>query len=234
MIDTELKLALHQMSDLLIAVATGGPRIDDVNEEYRQLRDVVSEELAQRGIEPKIPFVDLWEWYGRFSSGDFPTWRSRRIFVGELMNAQLSALNKPASTGRFEATGWERVDRAVGEIRRRLAEAQVEEHYQAVGMLCREALISLAQEVYDPDRHPTEDEVKPSSTDFKRMLGAYIAVELGGGANKIVRAHARAAFDLANELQHSRTASFREAALCTEATAGSISVIAIVSGRRNP
>lgn len=234
MTDTEFKLTLRRMSDLLIAVATGGPRIDDVNEEYRQLREVVREELDKRGIELKIPFVDLWEWYGRFSSGDFPTWRSRRIFVSELTNAQLSALSKPAGAARFEATGWERVDRAVGEIRRRLAEARVEEHYQAVGMLCREALISLAQEVYDPAQHPSEDDVKPSPTDFKRMLGAYIAVELGGGANKIVRAHARAAFDLANELQHSRTASFREAALCAEATAGIINVIAIVSGRRNP
>lgn len=32
---------------------------------------MVSEELDQRGIELKIPFVDLWEWYGRFSSGDY-------------------------------------------------------------------------------------------------------------------------------------------------------------------
>lgn len=38
MTDTEFKVALRRMSDLLIAVATGGPRIDDVNEEYRQLR----------------------------------------------------------------------------------------------------------------------------------------------------------------------------------------------------
>lgn len=101
-------------------------------------------------------------------------------------------------------------------------------------MLCREALISLAQEVYDRLRHPSEDEINPSATDFKRMLGAYIAVEFGGGANKIVRTHARAAFDLANELQHSRTADFRSAALCAEATAGVINVIAIASGRRDP
>jgi hypothetical protein len=47
-----------------------------------------------------------------------------------------------------EATGWENVDRTVGEIRRRLAEAQTAEQFQAVGLLCREALTSLGQAVY--------------------------------------------------------------------------------------
>lgn len=213
MTDAELQPALRRMSDLLISVATGGPRIGEVNDEYRELQEEVSAELDQRGVELKIPFQDLWEWYGRYSGGDFPTWRSRRMFIAELMSAQQNALKKPPGSKEFEATGWERVDRTIGEIRRRLADASNEEQYQAVGMLCREALISLAQEVYDADRHPSEDQVKPSSTDFKRMLGAYIGVELGGGSNKIVRAHARAAFDLANELQHSRTANFRDAAL---------------------
>ncbi len=233
MTDPELQSALRRMFDLLIAVATGGPRIGEVNGEYRELRESVRGELDQRGVELTIPFQDLWEWYGRYSGGDFPTWRSRRLFIAELISAQQNALNTKGSV-RFAATGWERVDRTIGEIRRRLADASNEEQYQAVGMLCREALISLAQQVYEVDRHPSEDQVKPSSTDFKRMLGAYIAVELGGGSNKIVRAHARAAFDLANELQHSRTANFRDASLCAEATAGVVNVIAIVSGRRDP
>ena len=234
MTDSELQTTLRRMADLMIAVATGGPRIDEVNTEYRELRDGVAADLERRGIELKVPFADLWEWYGRFGSGDFPTWRSRREFVSKLMNAQAGAIKRPVGAARFEATGWERVDRTVSEISRRLAEAATEEQFQAVGMLCREALISLAQEVYDAARHPSEDAVKPSATDFKRMLGAYIAVELGGGANKVVRAHARAAFDLANELQHTRTANFRDSAFCVEATAGVINVIAIASGRRDP
>lgn len=77
MTDSELQIALRRMADLLIAVGTGGPRIDDVNEEYRELREQVQAEMQQRGLELKIPFGDLWEWYGRYSGGDFPTWRSR-------------------------------------------------------------------------------------------------------------------------------------------------------------
>jgi hypothetical protein len=134
----------------------------------------------------------------------------------------------------MQPTGWQRVDRAVGEARDRLASARTEEQFQGVGLLCREILISLAQSVYLRDRHPPLDGKEPSTTDAKRMLEAYIAVELGGGANEEARKHTRSALELANALQHKRTATFREAAMCVEATTTVINVIAIVAGRRDP
>jgi hypothetical protein len=70
-------------------------------------------------------------------------------------------------------------------MRQRLESAAAEEQFQAVGLLCREALISLAQAVYDPDVHQTLDKVKASDTDAKRMLEAYIAVALGGGCKRV-------------------------------------------------
>ena len=232
----ELLAAVRQMSDLLIAVATGGPRINDVNDEYRQIRDLLQRELSARGLSLKIPFTDLWEWYGRFGGGDFPTWRSRREFIGELVRLQIQEIEQSSTGGQLsvEPTGWERVDRTVGAIRSQLAAATAEEHFQSVGLLCREALISLAQANYVAELHPTLDGIAASPTDAKRMLEAYIAVELAGAHNKIARQHARAAFDLANELQHRRTAGFRDAAMCVEATTTVVNVIAIVSGRRDP
>jgi hypothetical protein len=122
----------------------------------------------------------------------------------------------------------------VSEIRQRLERASTEEQFQAVGLLCREALISLGQTVFDPSRHKLLDGVDVSPTDAKRMLEAYLAAELAGGENKVARQHARAALDLANELQHKRTATFRQAALCAEATAAVINLIAIMSGQRDP
>jgi hypothetical protein len=65
------------------------------------------------------------------------------------------------------------------------------------------------------------------------MLDAYIAKALAGGANEVSRRHAKAALDLANQLQHDRTASFRDAALCEEATTSVVNLIAIIAGRRN-
>ena len=126
------------------------------------------------------------------------------------------------------------MDRGIGEIRKRLEEAKTEEGFQAVGLLCRETLISLAQIVYVSSLHSTTDGVVPSDTDAKRMLDAYLGTELAGGTNEVARRHARASLDLANDLQHRRTATFRQAALCAEATTSLVNLIAIISGQRDP
>ncbi len=89
------------------------------------------------------------------------------------------------------------------------------------------------QVVYDSSRHTTSDGVTPSETDAYRMLEAYVSGELAGGANERVRRHPKAALDLANELQHRRTADYRLAALCVAATTSVINLVAIISGRRD-
>lgn len=233
MTDDELIEGLESLRNSMIAVATGGPRINDVNDGYQRTFAAVSAELARRQISSPRTYASLWDWYGRWSSGDLPSYQSRRTFVGELINPLVARIR----TGRpeeLQPTGWQRVDRAVGEVRDRLASAKNAEQFQAVGLVCREILISLAQAVYSPKRHPPVDGVAPSKTDAKRMLEGYIAVELGGSGNEEARKHTRSALDLANALQHRRGATFREAALCVEATTTVTNVIAIVAGRRDP
>ncbi|MEX2029359.1 MAG: hypothetical protein WD906_00080 [Anaerolineales bacterium] len=131
-----------------------------------------------------------------------------------------------------EPTGWEKVDRQIQELRLRLHEATTEEQFQEIGFLSREVMISTAEAVYRPERHPSLDGVTPSPTDAKRMLEAFFAIDLQGAANEEARAHARAALGLANALQHKRTADYRMGALCAEATAAVVNLAAIVSGRR--
>ncbi len=131
-----------------------------------------------------------------------------------------------------EPTGWQKVDRQVQEVRLRLDTAEAEEQFQAVGLLCREALISVAQEVFNPSRHKSTDGVVPSETDAKRMLETFLETELAGTSNEEARAHARAALRLALALQHKRTADFRTAALCAEASFSVINIVAILGGRR--
>jgi hypothetical protein len=234
----ELIKEIEAQRSLMIAVATGGPRIQTVNAEYQERRERLGAMLADLEVPDPNPFGDLWAWYGKWSGGDLPSYRSRRQFISDLYAPLIDRLNRgtPARpSGIFkEATGWAKVDRAVSEIRQRLERASSEEQFQAVGLLCREALISLAQTVFDPSRHKIIDDVEVSPTDAKRMLEAYLAAELAGGENKVARQHARAALDLANELQHKRTADFRQAALCAEATAAVINLVAIMSGQRDP
>lgn len=231
MTDKELLHALDELRNTMVAVATGGPRINDVNDQFQRTYALVASELVCRGIDNPLPYGNLWDWYGRWSSGDLPTYQSRRVFLGEMFNPLINCIR----TGRvedFEPTGWARVDRTVGELRDRFASSTSEEQFQAVGLLCREALISLAQAVYVKEMYPPLDGVAPSATDGKRMLEAYIAVKLGGGANKEARKHAHSALELAVNLQHKRTAAFRDAAMCVEATTSVVNISAIISGRR--
>lgn len=148
----------------------------------------------------------------------------RPVFAPSRSGARATAFEEP--------TGWQKVDRQFQESQLRLQTAQTEEQFQAVGLLCREVLISLAQEVFDPVRHKTLDGVAIGPTDAARMLEAFIAVELGGGTHDEARAHGKAALKLALALQHKRSATLRMAALCVEATASVTNVIAILAGRR--
>lgn len=233
MTKAELLRSLDRLKSTMIAVATGGLRIQEAEAEFAQTYDEVTEALVGRGIKDNLPYRDLWEWYGRWSSGDMPTYQSRRNFVNDIFRPVVTAV-QAGRTEEVEPTGWERVDRTVTEAGSRLASAENEEQFQAVGLLCREILISLAQAVFDAESHPTLDGTPASKTDAKRMLEAYIAVALGDGSNEYVRKHAKAALELAVNLQHKRTASFRDAAVCLEATRSVVNLIAIMAGLRDP
>jgi hypothetical protein len=146
------------------------------------------------------------------------------IFAPQRIGGRLEVFEEP--------TGWQKVDRQLQEVRLRLDTAESEEQYQAVGLLCREVLISVAQEVFDPHSHRSTDGVDPSGTDANRMLEAIFNAELQGLANEEARAHAKAALRLALALQHKRTADFRMAALCAEATSSLVNMLAVIGGRR--
>lgn len=229
---------IDKQKTVMIDVATGGSRIQEVNEEYKEKRISIISKLQVMGLQDPNPFSDLWNWYNKWSDGSLPTYRSRRSYLADLYQQVIDnltlSLQQPEPQQIVEPTGWARVDRNIDKIVRVLANAHNEEDYQAAGLLCREAIISLAQAVYEPERHPSLDGVTPSETDAKRMLENYIAAELAGSSNEALRKYVKDAYQLAVTLQHKRNATFREAALCVEATRSLVNSIAIVSGQRDP
>jgi hypothetical protein len=233
MTDAELLRHLEKLQSTMISVATGGPKIDSVNGDFQAAYAEVADALAERGLQNPIPFQSLWDWYGRWRTGDLPTYQSRRDYVNGIFRPLVTSIGS-AEARSIEPTGWTRVDRALSRCQQQLANAVGEEDFQSVGLHCREILISLSEVVWDPDRHPTLDGVQASATDAKRKLEAYIAVELASGANEQIRKHARASLDLAVALQHRRTAGYRDAAMCLEGTISIVNLLAIVQGRRDP
>lgn len=223
---------LISQRSVMIDVATYAALLKDVDDYYRARRKRIAPALQLRGLEDPVPFESLWDWH-KFWSEHFPTYRARRSYVHELFRSIMGTLlaAPPLDAPPRGVTGWERVDRSLQKARHQLAECSTVEDFQGVGLLCRETLISLAQAVFDPGKHPSTDGVNPSDTDAKRMLEAYIAVELQGGSNEAVRRHAKAALALASDLVHARTADERRALLCHEATQSVVSVVAILAGR---
>jgi hypothetical protein len=234
---TELERLIESQIDLMIAVATGGPKIQLKNYEYKERRDLIRHKLQSLGQHDPNPFDDLWAWYGRWSKGDLPSYQSRREFVRDLYCPLLEELTEATAAGcRFEPsrepTGWEKVDRTVDKIMTGLEKAKDETEFQTVGLLCRECLISLAQAVFDPNKHKPTDGTEASETDAYRMLEAYFSAEFPGSENEALRKHAKASLTLANSLQHKRTAKYKDAALCSEATRTTVNIVAITSGKR--
>ena len=235
-IKKELIDLVEAQKALLIAVSTGGPRIDSVNQQFKERQIRIMELLSSVSLTDPNPFIDLWDWYGKWSDGSLQTYKSRRKYISDLYFPLIDALKRSKSSSiiLIEPTGLVRVDRNVEKITTAIEKAQNEEDFQAVALLCREALISLSQAVYDSEKHVSIDGVKISSTDSKRMLDSYISEELGGESNDYVRKHAKAAVDLAVNLQHKRTATYRDAALCVEATRSIINIVNIISGKGDP
>ena len=115
---------------------------------------------------------------------------------------------------QYQPTGGERVDRSIDEMKNRLEVANAEEQFQAIGMLGRETIITVAQQVFDRTLHKTEDGVEPSETDAKRMLDAFLGCELAGASNERTRKFTKSAVDMANQLTHDRMATERDASMC--------------------
>ena len=230
----ELISKIEQLKSKMIAVATGGPQIQEVNDGYKTLYTKLDSWFTQLGLDNPNPFKDLWDWYGRWRQGDLAHYADRRLFIQKLYQGTLDTISKSNNEqfkDEFTPTGWDRVDRTIYEMKQRLAVASVEEQFQAIGMLGREALITIAQQVFDKEKHKTEDGIIPSDTDAKRMLDAFISFTLQGTANERQRKFAKASVDLANQLTHDRMAILGDAQICLTAVSAVASIIHILAER---
>ena len=138
-------------------MATGGPRIDDVNDEYQGNYSIVSAALDRRGIENPIPYGSLWDWYGRWSSGDLPVIplhaesflvRSSTPSSIACAPAESKTSNQPGGLASIapignSATGWH-------------PQSQKSNSRQLDSYVAK-LWISVAQAVYVPERYPTLD-----------------------------------------------------------------------------
>lgn len=128
---------------------------------------------------------------------------------------------------------WSRVLRSLQSASTMLGSAVTQEQCQAIGVVCRETLISLAQTV-TPSKMTGLDGVEASPSDAKRRLERFIADAAPGASSDEERSFARACVNLASKVVHQRTATPREAALCVVATESAVRIMGLMSGRESP
>lgn len=226
-------LILHR--EMMVAVATGQQQIQEVDDYYIARQARLIEGCAAVGIKYDNPHTSLWDWFHFWKGQGMDTYADRRSYVRTLFAGPVSSavgrVHNPSPVGEREPTGWERVDRSLGKAKAQLSAASTEEEWQAIGLLCREVLISLGQAVFDPAVHGDKDEAgtRIGHTDARRQLFAWLHHQMPGGDNKEIRAHIKASIDLAVHLQHRRTATRQLAELCLEATSSAVSVVAIIA-----
>lgn len=169
-----------------------------------------------------------------FITKPFPTSEGPDKFEGFITRIREYFGETIIQEDEWQPTGLERIDRNVSKIKQTLFTARNEEDFQTVGLLCREAIISLGETLYQPERDKLEDGSSISKTDANRIIGNFISTQLLGSSNEEIRKYVKDCFKLAVTLQHMRNASWKEAALCVEAIRSLLNIIAIISGNISP
>jgi hypothetical protein len=206
--NAELRTEIEQQKALMVAVATGGPRIDDKQREYVRRRQNIGEELRRRGFPDPNPHRDLWSWYGHWSA-NFGSYYERRVYVNELYESLLDALDhldeRHLGTDLEPAeTGWVRVDDQLGQLRERYAVARTEEDFQAIGLLCRDLFRSLSEATFE-DSHVPARAATPGPADSVARLHLVVDAYAPGEGNREIRKVTKATFDLANKANTTET-----------------------------
>jgi hypothetical protein len=216
----ELRELLNLQRALLISVATDGPRIETVEDEYEHRRRKLRRGLAKFDLEYPFPWGSLWQWYGTWSSGEYPTWASRRTYISDLAQPVLDALHEdePEVVDFGEAPPtWGDLDARLSELKERVSSARSLDDYQDVGRRCREIIRDAAALAYHPDFVP-EGEESPADQDVKARLDVVFNAQLQGSSRQGLRRVMRSLYELANTVAHSDSIGLLDAFACAQAT----------------
>lgn len=226
---------INAEKDILIKVGTGALQIRDIkiNNDYKIKHAYLLTVLKQLGLEPVHSYNDLWDWYNDYNLRGLATYQSRRIFIRDIFDPLLNTIQNSEETAlqiiSYELTGWEKVDDGVARLKEVLTEANETADFQSVGMYGRELLITLAQAVFDKEKHLSPDGTNIGNSDSKRMLEAYIHYCLHKKSKEREIKFAKSSIDFSNELTHNRTASQMDAELCYNAVLSTVHIIKVLN-----
>jgi hypothetical protein len=219
----EIAIEVEAQAALLIDVATGGARIDDVNEDYKTRRRQIMPELARRGLECPFPWADLWDWYDSYSE-EPGGYRARRSRIRSLATPLVERLHELAADPGIDdlggtdelSTDWTQIEGRLTSMRQELAQAVSLDDLQDVGRRCREIVIDAARHVFDAGMVPGGAEA-PGTSDAKAMIELFIAACAGGSSRAALRAVVRSSHTLMQTVTHAASVTRADAIACGSA-----------------
>lgn len=231
----DLRQNLDTIRNIMVSVATGGERIQTVNDRYQTIHGDVKSMCKKMGIPYNNTFDSLWDWYGKWKV-DFPSYQERREFIRELFSPTLTGLDNYRKSDvdvLVQLDDWEKINRMIGKIRSNSLTANDIEDFQSIGVLCREVLVSLGQLVYDPVLHGEEDETgtKIGKADAERMFIAYFKFKLSGKHNKELRDYVKGVKGIANQLTHKDTSTRKDMLLAVSSILSLVNFIGILEDK---
>jgi hypothetical protein len=213
-------------ANFLVSVATGGPRIAEVDQQCRERRRRLSRRLGRLGLKDPFPWADLWQWHGYWSEA-LPGWASRRVHINELATPLLAELERRLEDEGWELedwpaceqvpTTWHAIDGRLMEMKGRLDAASSLDDLQDVGRRCREILMGAGRLVFS-EAMLTEGATVPSPNDSKARIGYYLDVRLSSGGHSDLRRLLRVAYDLMQTVTHSASITAIDAFAAAQAT----------------
>jgi hypothetical protein len=213
---------LEAQAGLLISVATGGPRIDDVNDDYKERRQRLKPVLTRRGLSYPFPWPDLWQWYGYWSA-NLGGYAARRTHIRSLITPTLEDLERQRSTLSITdpkmsgPSSWADLDGRVAGLALEMSEAQTRDDLQDVGRRAREILIDCAEVLADPSLVP-EGTDPPKAGDAKQWLDLFLQEHGGGSGRDALRRLVRDAWDVAQKVTHGDNVDHVDAFAAAQAT----------------
>lgn len=218
------ELLVDQLTALMVSVSTGGPRLDDVNGDYRREYRALAAVLKRLGITNPNPFSDLWRWHGRWSNGTLPTYASRRSFIAELYEPVRETLDDRADKSHELAapvddgpTGWAEVDAKLGKLRRRMRDATDSDDFKAVALQCVSVLEALGRACFDAQRHLPPGETTPHPNDAKARIGHFVSTVAEDKRFDDVETIGRAAWRQAQGVKHRSQPTRADAGIAADA-----------------
>lgn len=184
--------------------------------------------LRRLGIEFNLPFRDFsgfyrqWTKLGLVGSG---SWASRRGYLAELFEpletklAELDEkryLNPIASPPGNAGTGWNEVDKALHQMRRRFETARTAAEYKEVGLHAVSVIEALSAAAFDESQLPPGEPLPPVGNTMDR-IDVYIRFNLSGRDNEILRGLIRKSNEWANKVKHRSTPGRLDAGIAADA-----------------